>query len=86
MIARLLKVGVVSALLVVWTWLCFLPIAGFHHMFRCGLLGWAILDGENGPLEVRWSLVALLASVVLWCVPVTFFSWLALTPRARSSS
>lgn len=52
--------------LVPWTWLWFMPVAGFHHMFRCGLLGWAILDEENGPNDVRWSGALLALSVLGW--------------------
>ncbi|HQB46631.1 MAG TPA: hypothetical protein PLV85_23655, partial [Polyangiaceae bacterium] len=40
--------------LTAWTWLWFFPLSGFHHMVRCGLLGWAILDWESGNLAFRW--------------------------------
>lgn len=52
--------------LLAWSWLWFLPVGGFHDMFRCGVLGWAILDNENAELEVRWSAVLLPISIVVW--------------------
>jgi hypothetical protein len=85
-LAKLLRIAGTGAALTVWTWLWFLPVAGFHHMYRCGLLGWAVLDEENGPLEIRWSLTLLLASAVLWLLPVAFLSWLVLKPRQPISS
>jgi hypothetical protein len=51
-----------------WTWVWFLPIGGFHHMFRCGLLGWAILDWENPEFEMRWSASILAMSVSVWAL------------------
>jgi hypothetical protein len=50
---------------ILWTWLWLLPTAGFHHMLRFGLLGWAILDGEGEAWDLRWSGLALGASVVI---------------------
>lgn len=35
-------------------------------MLRCGVLGWAILDGENEEFTVRWSLPSLAFSVAAW--------------------
>jgi hypothetical protein len=60
----------VAVALMLWTWLWLLPIAGFHHMMRCGLLGWAILDGEDGPIEVRWSGWTLIISLAIWLAGV----------------
>lgn len=49
------------------------PVAGFHHMFRFGLLGYGILDCESqsdlGHCETRGSLMLLLVSAAAWlCV------------------
>ncbi len=49
-----------------WTWLWLFPLSGFHHMYRCGLLGWAILDNEGEAFEVRWSAVLLALSLAFW--------------------
>lgn len=40
--------------------------SGFHHMYRCGVLGWAILDNENEVFEIRWTGLLLTVSVVIW--------------------
>jgi len=62
------------------TWLFFGPIAGFHHMIRCGLLCPIFLDGESpegghpmwGEFEVRFSLIRFAISIVLWAICVVF--------------
>lgn len=74
----------VGAALVVWTWLWFLPVAGFHHLYRCGLLGWAIVDEENGPTEFRWSGPLLVASVVAWVAGLWAARALRVTREVRS--
>ncbi len=66
-----------AAALSAWTWLWFLPVAGFHHMFRCGLLEWAIWDLENGEPELRWSGVVLALSVLAWLLGVAAVAQLA---------
>lgn len=66
-------IAIASAL---WTWLWLLPVAGFHHMVRCGLLGWAILDAEGEAFEVRWSGWALVLSLAIWLAGVAPFAML----------
>src|SRR5437773_11787585 len=36
-----------ASVLILSTWTFFLPIAGFHHMIICGVLGPVCLDGET---------------------------------------
>ena len=61
-----MKRGIVVVALLIWSWFWFLPIAGFDHMFRCGVLGWAILDNEGDAVEMRWSALVLMISVGGW--------------------
>jgi hypothetical protein len=67
-VARWLLHAVTVAVLLLWTWLWLLPVGAFHHMVRCGVLGWAILDGENEVFTVRWSVLGLVLSVAAWLV------------------
>lgn len=75
--------------LTVWTWLWLLPISGFHHMYRFGLLGWGILDceamddAEGGGLVFRWS-AGLLAPSLAACVAGLFIGRKLLRLRGRS--
>lgn len=66
MVTRALTRMALAGLFLLWTWLWLLPLSGFHHMFRCGVLGWAILDGEDAGFTVRWSLLALALSLAGW--------------------
>jgi hypothetical protein len=52
--------------LFVWTWAWFGPVGGFHHMTRLGILGWGILDREDGPAVLRWSAATLGLSGTGW--------------------
>ena len=62
------------------TWLFFGPVAGFHHMIRCGVLCPVFLDGETpegglpmwGEFEVRFSLIRFVISAGLWATCVFF--------------
>lgn len=67
----------------IWTWLWILPLTGFHHMYRLGLLGWAILDfeGEERP-ELRWSGTILCVSLVLWGTGLAL-AWALFARRRR---
>lgn len=66
----------VATLLVVGTLVLFGPIGGFHHMFRLGVLGYAVLDCESpgrgaiplGSCGVRGSPILLAASIAIWGV------------------
>lgn len=73
--ARLARHVVLFVGLVVWTWTWFFPVGGFHHMFRCGVLGWAVLDGENEALELRWSGTILAVSLACWLAGVVAVIW-----------
>jgi hypothetical protein len=66
--------------IIVLTWLFFGPIAGFHHMIRCGLLCPVFLDGESpegghmmwGEFEVRFFPIRMALSIVLWALCLFF--------------
>jgi hypothetical protein len=61
-----------AAALVVWTWLCLLPVGAFHHLVRFGVLGWGTLDaeamndGEGGGLAFHWASGLLVSSLTAW--------------------
>jgi len=69
-----------AATVVVLTWLFFGPIAGFHHMIRCGLLCPVFLDGESpqgghlmwGEFEVRFFPIRIALSIALWALCLFF--------------
>ena len=63
---RLVMRVIVFSVGLLWTWAWLLPVGAFHHMVRCGILGWAVLDNENETFAVRWSVTALGLSVVVW--------------------
>ena len=77
------------------TWLCFGPIAGFHHMIGFGVTFYLVLDGETqqaGDLiwqnyAVRFNPELLVISILLWLLAVfmvfklvRFLSKLSLVP------
>lgn len=65
-----------------WTWAWFGPVGGFHHMVRLGLLGWGIVDGEDGTTVLRWSPLAVVASAAVWMAGLGAIAWLAHTVRS----
>lgn len=71
--------GILLALgLIPVTWLCFGPIAGFHHMIGFGVTFYLMLNGEDpGPSDHMWGEYAVLffpirfaVGVVIWLVAV----------------
>ena len=64
-----LSLGVILA-----TWLCFGPIAAFHHMFIFGITGYLVLNGESpssynhmwGEYGVRFLPELFFMSFALW--------------------
>jgi len=77
--------GVVLAIgLIVPTWLLFGPVAGFHHMISCGILGPVVLNGETpqgdhllwGEFEVRFFPGRFAVSLLLWCGSMLFLYWI----------
>jgi hypothetical protein len=69
-----------------WTSLWLLPIAGFHHMLRCGLLAWAIVDDEGEALEVRWSGWLLVVSLAIWVAGLAALAMLRVGRRRGFTS
>ena len=67
-----------------WTWACLGPVGGFHHMVRFGLLGWGILDGEDGTTVLRWSAPVLVASAAAWMCGLGAVAWLVSAVRATT--
>ncbi len=67
-----------------WTWLWLLPLSGFHHIHRLGLLGWALLDLEGERPELRASGLVLAVSLALWGLGLAL-AW-ALFARRRTFS
>lgn len=65
-----------------WTWAWLGPVGGFHHMVRLGLLGWGIVDGEDGTTALRWSPLALMASGAVWAAGLGAVAWLVHTVRS----
>lgn len=60
------------------TWLCFGPVAGFHHMYGFGVTFYLMLNGEDpqpgdhmwGEYAVRFFPARFAVSVVLWLLAV----------------
>ena len=71
--------GILLALgLIPVTWLCFGPVAAFHHMHGFGVTFYLILNGEDprpgdymwGEYAVKFFPVRFVAGLVLWCILV----------------
>lgn len=79
-LAQLCRGTLYAGAIIFLTWLFFGPVAGFHHMIRCGILCPVFLDGESpqgghpmwGEFEVHFSVVRFAFSVVLWAMCVFF--------------
>jgi hypothetical protein len=77
---QLWRGSIYAAAIIFLTWLFFGPIAGFHHMIRCGLLCPLFLNGESpegghpmwGEFEVRFSIIRFVISLALWAVCIVF--------------
>lgn len=72
----------VLAVALAWTWMWLGPVGGFHHMVQLGLLGWGIVDGEDGTTVLRWSGLLLVASAAVWMAGLGAVPWLVHTVRA----
>ena len=98
-VQRVRGVGFASVL-ILSTWTFFLPIAGFHHMIICGVLGPVCLDGETprsgdllrGEYDVKIFPDRFAVSLLLWagCILLGFWvvrafgRWLVETSRIHS--
>lgn len=69
------------------TWLCFGPVAGFHHMYGFGVTFYLVLDGETptihphrwGDFGVHFVWARFAVSVTLWLASV--FAWVKTVRR-----